>query len=101
MGKLLWLMMVIMVAAVPARASAQRNGTWDVPCDSYLGPRFAFPFATGVIFKEKEFLTNWRSTSPQLPHPSYNWYEATPNRDPVSTDGLAIWYYAQVGSGLV
>jgi len=81
---------------IVASASAQRYGQWDVPCDSYLPPRFSAPFFHGVIFESKEFLTDWRSTHLPPPHPSFNWYEPTPNPDPVSRDGNYYWYNAGV-----
>jgi hypothetical protein len=79
-----------------APAEAQRYGEWDVPCDLQLGPRFSRPYNHGVIYERKEFLTSWQSASSAFPLPSYNWYNATPNPDPVSTDGTAYWDNAGV-----
>lgn len=79
-----------------ASVHAQRYGRWEVPCDSRLPPRFSAPFYSGVIFESKEFLTEWSSIHSPPPHPSFNWYEAIPDRDPISRDGNYYWYGAGV-----
>ncbi|HEU4453059.1 MAG TPA: hypothetical protein VFR81_08360 [Longimicrobium sp.] len=76
--------------------SGQRYGSWDVPCDGGLGPHFAAPFSHGVIYQGKEFLTNWTSVLNSRPLPSLNWYAASPDRNPVSTDGTSYWDFAGV-----
>ena len=75
---------------------AQRYGEWDRPCTLQLPPRFSWPFASGVIYGGHEWVTEWRSISQVAPLPSYNWYEATPDPDPVSTDDGARWIEARV-----
>lgn len=90
------LLALLSALTLSASASAQTYGSWDVPCELGLSPRFSFPFFHGVIYSGKEFLTNWRSITQTTPLPSRNWYEASPERDVVSRDGTARWYGAKV-----
>jgi hypothetical protein len=89
----LWLFSLLLA---PSSLAAQRYGEWDRACDTGYGPRFSAPFTHGVIFGEKEFLTEWRSEATARPLPSKNWYVATPNRDPVSSDNTKQWHNAGV-----
>ena len=82
--------------ALPRGLSAQMYGEWDRPCDGGYGPRFAAPFVHGVMFGGREFLTQWRSETLSKPLPSLNWYVATPDPDPVSTDNAKVWNNAGV-----
>jgi hypothetical protein len=85
---------LVSISASPLHG--QTYGEWDVACPLYLTPRFSAPFNHGVIYQGKEFITRWRSVSQATPLPSYNWYEATPYANPLSTDGTSRWYGAKV-----
>ena len=93
---LLCLVAVLLGPLAKEDAYGQSYGSWDVPCNGGLGPRFAAPFSHGVMYQGKEFLTNWSSVLGSRPLPSLNWYAATPDRNPVSTDGTSYWDFAGV-----
>jgi hypothetical protein len=97
MRALLPAVFVALCVISPARSlEAQLNGAWDVPCDGSLPPRFSAPFAHGVIYGGKEFVTSWVSVLPVRPLPSNNWYAASPNIHPLSEDGASRWVNAGV-----
>jgi hypothetical protein len=70
------------------------GAAYDVPCDYTLGPRF-FQYY-GAEFEGQMFLTGWRSVRSDTPLPSWNWYYALPDRDPVSNNGKYRWKDAQI-----
>jgi len=98
MRKLLLCLAVVLLGTIMDAVSlnGQRYGSWDVPCDGGLSPRFSAPFSHGVIYGGKEFLTNWSSVLGTRPLPSYNWYYASPDRNPTSKDGTSRWDNAGV-----
>lgn len=75
---------------------AQSYGVWDVPCALGLSARFSAPHYHGVIYEDKEFLTQWRSIDQTPPLPSRNWYEPVGKSDVPSTDNNYVWYGAKV-----
>lgn len=79
-----------------AALSGQTYGEWERPCTLSLSPRFSAPFNHGVLYQGYEFLTAWRSILQTTPLPSRNWYEASSDRNPVSTDRKVRWYGAQL-----
>jgi len=87
---------VLALVGISSGLHGQSYGVWDVACSLNLPPRFSAPFNHGVIFQGKEFVTRWRSVDQTTPLPSYNWYEAAPNSDPLSTDGASRWYGAKL-----
>lgn len=42
------------------------------------------------------FLSDWRSKRSDFPLPSWNWYYALPNRNPISDDRKARWNNAEI-----
>jgi len=66
----------------------------DVPCEYSLSPAVFEHY--GVEFKGHMFLSEWRSIRSDFPLPSWNWYYALPNRNPISNDGKARWEDAQI-----
>jgi len=90
---------VTVVALVCLRVTAlngQIYGEWDVPCPLGLSSRFSAPFAHGVVYEGKEFLTPWRSVVQTTPLPSENWCEPVGDPNPLSTDKTSRWYGAKV-----
>lgn len=79
----------LIVVSAPARAQI------DVSCPTTLRPRFNH--YQGVTFQGKEFETYWQNTAGgALGGPSYAWFAATPNPDPISVDGSTRWRGAQI-----
>ncbi|HEX6367794.1 MAG TPA: hypothetical protein VF006_02600 [Longimicrobium sp.] len=72
-------------------ASAQR----DVSCPTTLRPRF--DNYQPIVFQGQEFETYWQNTAGgPMGGPSYAWFSATPNPDPISVDGTTRWRRARV-----
>lgn len=65
----------------------------DVPCPSRLNNAFGYQ---AVAHQGHFFWSQWHSDLTNYPLPSYNWYHAYPNRDPVSDDERAIWKNARI-----
>lgn len=82
---------LIGLCVLPAAAVAQI----DVSCPSTLKARF--DNYQPVSYQGKEFETQWQNTAGgPMGGPSYAWFAATPNPDPVSTDGRARWRRARI-----
>ena len=66
----------------------------DVPCPLYLN--WGFNNYQPVRHETGEFKTVWRSENQTPPRPSYNWYEASPDRTILSVDGGLRWHDARM-----
>lgn len=66
----------------------------DVACEYGFSRNFAGH--TGVPFEGYMFLSDWRSKRSDFPLPSWNWYYALPDRNPVSEDRKARWNNAEI-----
>ena len=75
---------------------AQTYGEWPRECSLGLSPRFSAPFSHGVYFQGQEFLTNWASVDRTPPLRTTEWYEASPNPNPLSVDRKYRWDNARV-----
>lgn len=91
MSKSIWAALVISQFLSSVAVAAQR----DVSCPSTLRPRFDNYQA--VVFRGKEFETNWQNTAGgAMGGPSYAWFSATPDPSPLSIDGSARWRDARI-----
>jgi hypothetical protein len=86
-----WIAGFLGLCALPAPA----RGQVDVSCPTTLRPRF--DSYQPVAFQGKAFETYWQNTAGgPMGGPSYAWFSATPNPDPISTDGRARWRRARI-----
>jgi hypothetical protein len=91
MSKLIWIALTVGQIVFSTSAVAQK----DVSCPTSLRPRFNH--YQGVVFRGKEFETHWQNMAGgALGGPSYAWFSATPDPNPLSIDGSARWRDARI-----
>jgi|GEM_PF-2327812 len=86
-----WIAVFIGLSILPLPAVGQR----DVSCPGTLRPRF--DNYQPVVFRGKPFETYWQNTAGgALGGPSYAWFVATPEPNPLSLDGTMRWRGARI-----
>jgi hypothetical protein len=91
MRKSAWLALVIGLSVLPIPAVSQK----DVSCPTKLRARFNHYQA--VEYRGKEFETEWLNTAGgTFGGPSFAWFVATPDPNPISLDGTVRWRNARI-----
>ena len=88
------------LCVMPVHLVGQDTGPEDVeyreiPCPIGLNSTFADDYQP-IPFGGHDFYTSWTSKLTSYPLPSWNWYRAIPDPDPISEDGTVRWEGAEI-----
>lgn len=85
-------------AATPVQLVGQESGDAveysDVPCPLWLNTKVND--YQPIPFGGHDFWTRWDSKITTTPLPSWNWYRAVPDPNPISEDGTVRWEGAEI-----